>query len=677
MGLWKLGGYLITTMSNDGASHLLGCSLKPEDVYAYTFETPACTVNMKARNKRYDNIFNIINRNDPVPKVAPNAWRFRRYGVDRCIPSPEVSGIDVYEKKAAAMLKRYQEMDGYEGYVVDDFRMKTLIVDFLHAAPGGEPFIFLGDDPDDTRKQSQYLDEYVTILAKEIFINRSTYVERYQNEIRYACGLFFGEDSTKINRLFDFAAEKFSKNWGWIVLAYIQGGVDGAYQLVAEYLRECLDKAGISNYSQQEFDAAVAAILDMVVSVTTQHPILTSTLALNIAGMGQAHYPELCLAWMQSMDTNYTNEGITDFLPGMYRIVRINCPIDVTVYDTEGNVLAAIIDDTPQPDGHVVAAFTAEGEKLLYLPVNHDYIVQLTATDDGVMNYGIQEYDPYAGEANHLVFFHDIEIAEGQEYTAYLPGYSQEDMESVTGTAAGTDYTLFLGTTEIMPSEELTGEEVFNAYYEVHASADDAEKGLVFGTGIRQYGSFAKLEALAYDGYEFVGWYEGENLVSAEAEYRFRVSYDIELVAVFRESSQEKTPEGGTEDGKEEGDTGEGKESGGTGDDKEESGKESSNGMFRVTSHWNSGFIGEITLTNTTDEVIHDWAVDFEFPYEIVSIWNGVVTSYENGVCTVQNAGYNRDIQPGESVMFGFGVNVETETITEPTAYRLHTVDRR
>ncbi len=264
------------------------------------------------------------------------------------------------------------------------------------------------------------------------------------------------------------------------------------------------------------------------------------TFLYNAEKFGHAHEPDLCLAWMQSMDTNYTTDAQLGYSTGKYRIVRINCPIDVRVYDTEGNLLASIIDDTPQPDSRVVVSYNDQGEKLVYLPVYHDYVIKLTATDDGVMNYAVQEYDHYAGETNHLTLFHDIEITKGQEYTAYLPRYSEAEVESMTGTAADTDYTLFLGSTQIPLSEELTGEEVFNAYYDVNASTEDIRKGIVFGSGIRQYGTFAKVEAIAVEGYELAGWYEGENLVSTEAEYRFRVSRDIELVAVFQESTQGK-----------------------------------------------------------------------------------------------------------------------------------------
>lgn len=53
------------------------------------------------------------------------------------------------------------------------------------------------------------------------------------------------------------------------------------------------------------------------------------------------------------------------------------------------------------------------------------------------------------------------------------------------------------------------------------------------------------------------------------------------------------------------------------------------------------------------------------------NIWNGVIASYENGIYTVQNAGYNWDINPGQSVTFGFNADAETEKVIEPIQYNM------
>lgn len=657
---------------DNGNVSLDGCHLELENLFAYTFETPAGVQKSKVGDAKYKNIFNIINRNDPVPRVAPDIWEFDRYGVDHYIYAPEADGADVYQEKAAVMLDRYQEMEGYEGYAVDDFQMKKITLTGWNPLLGQLNPIIIVDDMDDNRSQGVFLNDYVTMLAKEFLKGRLNYAANYQDEIRYACGVYFGADATKTEKLFEEVGEKFSDNWGGIVweLSRPLGGEDAAYGKVAEYLRECLDEAEITGYSEDEFDNAVRVLLNLAVAAAMNHPNLASTLVFNLEGIGQAHYPELCLAWMQSMDTNYTTDAGLSFSTGKYRIVRVNCPVDVTVYDAEGNTLASIVDDTPQPDGSVVVSFNDNGEKLAYLPVHHDYVIRLTATGDGVMNYAVMEYDPNAGETNHMVLFNDIEITEGQEYTAELPAYSGEELEDSTGAAADTEYTLYLGTTQILPSEELAGEEVFNAYYSVNAAADDTAKGIVFGSGIYQYGTFVKVTAVAYDEYGFVGWYKGKDLVSTEEEYRFRVTEEVELAAVFQEGSQEEIPES-PDDSTDKDTDSEIDGDGGAGESTEEGQEQTIEGAFRVVSRWNTGFVGEITLTNHTGENIHNWTVAFDLPYEIVNMWNGKIISHENEVYTVQNAGYNWDIQPGESVTFGFCADAEAGIIIGPTYYTL------
>lgn len=495
-------------------------------------------------------------------------------------------------------------------------------------------------DTENKMPQSVFLVYYVTTLTRDFLRSRDNFVNLYQDGIRDACGIFFGTDSTKKDKLFELVIDKFSNNWGSIVWTFLnpfQGEMD-AYALVSDYLKECLDGAGITNYSRSEFENSVQMICDLVLAVASSNPNLASSLVLNLDGIGQAHYPELCLAWMQSMDVNYTTDAGSSFSNGKYRVIRINCPVDVTVYDAQGNELAAIINDTPQENSQLVATFNEEGEKLVYLPVDKDYVVKLTATGDGYMNYAVSEFDSNVGEANHLVLFNDISITTGQEYVATVPGYSEDEIENTNGEVATTSYSLHLGDTPILVSEELRGEEVFNAYHYVMAQSEDETKGIVFGSGTRQYGSFAKVTAQACEGYEFAGWYMAGNLVSTDAEYRFRVTAEVELVAAFVET--------------------------------QEQGK-ALDGIFRVVSHWNCGFNGEITLTNNTDEVMHNWVVAFDLPYDIVSIWNGVIASYENGIYTVQNAGYNWDINPGQSVTFGFNADAETDKVTEPTQYNM------
>lgn len=243
----------------------------------------------------------------------------------------------------------------------------------------------------------------------------------------------------------------------------------------------------------------------------------------------------------QSADDDYP-AGLNGFSPPQVRLISVHGPVDVTVYDASGNIVAATIGEEPMPDGNLVTCITNAGEKQVFLPVYRSYTVQLTATADGIMYYIIEERDNYAvgggGDTVRLVYFNDIEVKKGQEYTTDFPKYSEEKMLSMTAEASDAEYVLCMGTEQIRPDEELFGEDT-GVYYNIHVRSEDVTKGIALASiGFSRYGSWVQAEATACEGYEFIGWYEGENLVSTELEYNFRISRDIELTARFKEQQQ-------------------------------------------------------------------------------------------------------------------------------------------
>lgn len=82
---------------------------------------------------------------------------------------------------------------------------------------------------------------------------------------------------------------------------------------------------------------------------------------------------------------------------------------------------------------------------------------------------------------------------------------------------------------------------------------------------------------------------------------------------------------------------------------------------FKVTSAWNGAFNADVTIKNTSDKEIDNWALGFAMPYEITNIWNGTVNYYEDGIYVIKNAVYNQDISVGKSVSFGFCANCTDE----------------
>lgn len=83
--LWITGFSRAAAVSNITAAD---CTDSGEfaDVYAYTFATPRTT----KEPGDYRNIFNIIQKNDMVPKIPLADWGYERYGKDLYLVSPEI-----------------------------------------------------------------------------------------------------------------------------------------------------------------------------------------------------------------------------------------------------------------------------------------------------------------------------------------------------------------------------------------------------------------------------------------------------------------------------------------------------------------------------------------------------------------------------------------------------------
>ena len=104
--------------------------------------------------------------------------------------------------------------------------------------------------------------------------------------------------------------------------------------------------------------------------------------------------------------------------------------------------------------------------------------------------------------------------------------------EALTGTVGAAidgdaEYTLVKDGGEALEPEKLTETETFT----VDVTADGA--GSISGGGSFHTGEWAGLTAVPMDGESFVGWYDGENLLTDEPVLRFAVNKDMEITAKF------------------------------------------------------------------------------------------------------------------------------------------------
>ncbi|MFI9818456.1 protein kinase domain-containing protein [Saccharothrix variisporea] len=89
---------------------------------------------------------------------------------------------------------------------------------------------------------------------------------------------------------------------------------------------------------------------------------------------------------------------------------------------------------------------------------------------------------------------------------------------------------------------------------------------------------------------------------------------------------------------------------------------------FTITNQWPGGYQAEVTIHNTGDQTLVNWAVTWpqEAGHAISNLWNGTFT-VTAGKITVTNAPHNARIPAGGHTTFGFTANAPSTPQPHPT----------
>lgn len=436
--------------------------LSTDGIYAYCFECPQnvrTTISKEYKNV-YGNIHSIVNNIDVVTKVAPkdNNWNFSRYGITYQIPTAGL--IPSLSDKVTQMRAHY--------------------IDIVRSA-----YDYAYDDPID-------LDGLDGVTAK---VAKVTAQPGNQEEVADAI--------VSIIALVLRAPEEISPITQEVVR-----------NLAAQYLGSEDEDVGAFILKLAGLGLGVKAVYkDWITSALT---VVTS---LEIV---QAHYPELCLAWMDTID------GAGGFANSRTRKLYVNCPVDVSVYDSNDKLVAQIINDSAEnsPADGIPAFVDFDGQKIIMLPSDEEYRVELAATGSGEMTYMVSEYDVNDGSTDKLVSYHQISIAAGDAFTGTVESLEQ---------TSDAQYPLEGASGAISPTVKQQGDDVKQYGVTVKTSGN----GAAYGGGYYLNGEYTKLTAVPNNGESFLGWYVNEALVSTDSEYRMLVTADAEVVAKFTSTKAE------------------------------------------------------------------------------------------------------------------------------------------
>ena len=542
--------------------HILpnGVSVAMENIYCYTFEAPQGAVrsNLSEEDCDYSNIFNIINLNDLVPLVAPYSWDFSRYNYqnDKTLPSLYTTSTQKFNKQVTAMKKQLEQL-GYSDfeYKVDEVStMKNFKVDKSKFLPGGDPLWWWEDSSVDTHT---VLENGINFIADDVIPSREYYYNYLEYCVRQLMGIlmdYYGVKNGALNYAGEVAIKQFLsqfnylftfENLSYIISPMVSPNPFYSYQNRIKDVKLRLgEKVGgiFGEFSKIEgfIDSIVEILTDVIVQVaedvwnnnTDSINTVCKLVDTITTSEFQGHYPEICLAWCRSLDPNYTAD-VEQNTSSATRVIRINCPVDVKVYDNEGNLVGAIVngvsDETVEG---VVNLVNNNGEKLFYLPGDESYTIEIVATGEGTLNYSLSEYNFVRLENSRLQNYYDIPIQTGDNLTAIVPAISDEELKDNNLNGSTVSYQLYYYDSLLSLDDEFAGEQIKQEYYNVILETE-GNSGYVDGSGEFIKGSFAQLEAYTLPNGEFLGWYDGEELLSTDSQYRFAVKEDVTITAKF------------------------------------------------------------------------------------------------------------------------------------------------
>ena len=234
-----------------------------------------------------------------------------------------------------------------------------------------------------------------------------------------------------------------------------------------------------------------------------------------------AHAPELYLAWLDALDR------ADAYCPdGRSRVLIVNGPADVTVFNADGATVAQIT-ASGAADGVLPAYVDADGQEIVPLPPDGAFRVELTYDADALASYQIEETNLETGVTDRLTGYDGILLEAGGRLT----GTAEALAAGVRG-----EYPLRSSDGAALTPDADIQEAVRNCRVTVRIRdlGDGTERnGFAKGGGLYVPGEYAQALATPADNAVFLGWYENDKLLSEETQFRFLVTADRELTAVF------------------------------------------------------------------------------------------------------------------------------------------------
>lgn len=509
------------TLDNGEACYSLSpYKFTPNNIFAYLFETPRNTQSANAKSDLYDNIFNIVNRADPVPRVAPSAWSYVRYGKDCYLPSKETMSGSLYNSLYKRMCINFKTITkGKKEYTGD---CPFFEISFEVVSRGLNLMVVPKAKINKSMSQGVFLDNMISYLANTIIRSQSNYVKKYQSAVMKLVYTFTGNPlADKVER--NLFIELLNYCSDHITLSYIldPAGID---EVLANGIYAIGSPAGIT----YEDSRSLANQLSGIIIDMAAHPNYLLTILKNGGNLFVPHYTETTLAWMLALDGDYEekNVALSKILTGneTYRVATINCPVNIKVFDSNGVLCGSISEnEVDEIENSITVYIDDDGQKCFCLPSDESFSFEIVGTDEGAMSLSFANYNFELGKKENICNYYDIPVLNGRKYLVTMSEFESNSIED--DVAVWDDNSNRIDASNVIRAPE-------NANCNITV-ATESSMSSVIGGGQYIEGEYAQVLATPSESEIFVGWFENRKLISNEHIYRFRVEKDLDLNAIF------------------------------------------------------------------------------------------------------------------------------------------------
>ncbi len=368
-------------------------TLKKENIYCYCFEPPmGASYNEKIspRSEIYSNIHNIVNANDPVPKVAMKELRYTRYGVDYYLPD-SVRNVN-YTNLINPVIKFFNNVNNHAA--LGDYAISNFILS-SNKSSSKEYTISSYSNNKLNWTSGLFLDEFLSNLTILGVQNLDNYVEHFQEGLREIFEVVYKNGSPKFSFMtLGVSFAKYILNSTNIDIL-INNLIHNPSIFVKDFivlLNTVLVSLGIE-ISPTILLNGILSLISALSKVLLQNISYFFTLLSvdNIKAIASGHFPELCLSHLRAQDKNYTSNINSYNSDGSYyyfEIDEVDENTTIEIIDSNNKTVASLKNMNLDKDGTI--AYGSKGKSFFaYLPVEQSYEIRM----NNINSYSLSYFD--------------------------------------------------------------------------------------------------------------------------------------------------------------------------------------------------------------------------------------------------------------------------------------------